>query len=316
MKNQHNKTALQTDYSIYAKLPSNVDEQILILKSRGMTVNDLTHAKKFLAENYFHRFLSYSVHFFESTLNNTSKLYRQNTDFKDVVKVYEFDSKLRLLILEAIEVIEISIKTQFIHLSWRYGAHFYLNHKLFRDHKLLNDSIERIQYQMRVSSDLLINEYFAKYHDPEMPPVWVAMDLISIGQLGKWLQNLKSEEDKKEVARRYKLHYSVLQAVVNNLTHIRNYAAHHARIWNHHYDFAECVIAGHKSMVENVLCSVDNKIYGLLILIIYILHQIGDARNFVRDLVNYITIYNIDINAMGFPDTWRQNFNDILNDEK
>lgn len=314
MYSQEKKSVVTTPESfIYSKLPASVEEQISILKSRGMIINNEKLARKFLSENYFHRFISYSVHFFESISNNNSKYYKKNIHFEDVIRVYEFDSKLRLLILEAIEKIEISIKTQFIHLSWKYGAHFYLNHKLFKDHKLLNDSIERLQYQIRASNDLLMNDYFAKYHDPEMPPVWVAMELISIGQLAKWFANLKSSDDKREIANRYKLHYTVLQSVVDNLTQIRNYAAHHARIWNHHYNFIECVVEGHNTIIGDALCSDDSRIYSVLILITYILHFIGNDRDFVSKLVNNIHLYQIDVNDMGFPNNWCQNFDDILN---
>lgn len=314
MYNQEKKSITTTpDNFIYSKLPASVEEQILILKSRGMLINNERLAKIFLSENYFHRFLSYSVPFFESISNNNSKCYKKNVYFEDVVRVYEFDSKLRLLVLEAIEKIEISIKTQFIHLSWKYGAHFYLNHKLFKDHKLLNDSIERLQYQIRSSNDLLMNDYFAKYHDPEMPPVWVAMELISIGQLAKWLINLKNSDDKHEISKRYKLHYTVLQSVVDNLTQIRNYAAHHARIWNRHYNFIECVVEGHNTIIGDALCSDDNRIYSVLILITYILHFIGNDKDFVSKLVNNISLYQIDVNDMGFPYNWRHNFDEILN---
>ncbi len=294
--------------NIYLNPPASVDDQIKILRSRGMIVDDYPFAKDFLEEVYFHRFLSYSVPFLE--LTNVRK-YKLNTNFKDVVKVYEFDSQLRNLILEAIEKIEISVRTQFINLSWKYGPHFYLNHKLFRDHRALNDSIERIQYQMKASHDILVSEYYHRYNDPDMPPIWIVMELTSIGQLSKWLLNLKNQDDKAAVAKRYQVHYSVLQAVLDNLTLIRNYAAHHNRIWNRHFSF-ECIIDDRHKSISHALCD-GSRIYSVLILITYFLKTLGIEQPFYKKLTGLISIYGINIKAMGFPENWQEHFSDVMN---
>ncbi|MBP7846810.1 MAG: Abi family protein [Burkholderiales bacterium] len=293
--------------NIYTSHPSSVDGQISILRQRGMLIDDYAFAKDFLEEVYFHRLLSYSVPFF---INGNPQQYQPGTKFSDVVKVYEFDSKLRLLILEAIEKIEISVRTQFINLSWKYGPHFYLDYKLFKDHKLLNDSIERIQYQLKVSRDLLVSEYYHRYHDPEMPPVWIAIELTTIGQLSKWLRNLKQVADKESIARRYKLHFSLLQSILDNLTLIRNYSAHHTRIWNRHFDF-ECILDEQHDTLEHALCE-GSRIYSVLLLMLYVLKTLGIEQPFYQHLVKLIEVYDVNIAAMGFPENWQANFQAVI----
>lgn len=294
--------------NIYLNPPASVDDQIKILRERGMIVDDYPFAKNFLEEVYFHRFLSYSVPFF---LNGDSRHYQLGTKFGDVVKVYEFDSQLRQLILGAIEKIEISVRTQFINLSWKYGSHFYLNHKLFRDHRQLNDSIERIQYQIKAGHDLLVSEYYHRYNDPDMPPVWIAVELTSIGQLSKWLMNLKNVEDKEAISRRYDIHYSVLQAILDNLTIIRNHSAHHTRIWNRHFSFDCSVSSDRHQLLNHALCD-GSRIYSVLFLITYVLKTLGLEQPFYKRLINLIQIYEIPIAAMGFPDNWQDNFSRIM----
>lgn len=298
--------------NIYNKLPVTINAQIDILTTRGMLITNIPLARKFLQENYFHRFISYSVVFFESKTINNSKKYIPGTTFEQVLDVYNFDSFLRELILHSIEKIEISIKTRFVELSHKYGAHFYLNHKHFKDHKLLNDSIERIQYQLKMNHELLVDSYCYHYNDPLMPPVWSAMEMVSIGQLGKWILNLKRVEDRQAVAEHYKLHYTVLQAVVDNLTLIRNNAAHHARIWNQHYEFIECVDAGHHELICDVLSRSNGKIYGVLALILHILTVLDDAHIFLDKLSSMIQKYDINVNEMGFPANWQNNFLNII----
>ena len=86
----------------YNKLPSSVNEQLAILQNRGMLIDDEYFARNFLKENYFYRFLNYSVSFFNSLSLHNDKHYRPGTCFTDVAKVYKFDSELRLLILKYI----------------------------------------------------------------------------------------------------------------------------------------------------------------------------------------------------------------------
>ena len=298
---------LSVQRNIYLNQPAGVNEQLQTLQKRGMIIDDYPFAKDFLEEVYFHRFLSYSVPFFDL---GDKYCYKSGTTFQDVVKVYEFDSQLRSMILEAIEKIEISVRTQFINLSWKYGSHFYLNHKLFRDHKLLNDSIERIQYQLKAGHDLLVTDYYHRYQDPDMPPIWIAIELTSIGQLSKWLMNLKNIADKEAVAKRYEIHYSVLQAILDNLTMIRNHSAHHTRIWNRSFKL-ECIIDERHLVLSNALCD-GSRIYSVLLLITYILKTLGIEQPFFKKLKNLIDIYGVNISAMGFPETWQNNFEAVM----
>ncbi|MBX9599111.1 MAG: Abi family protein [Burkholderiales bacterium] len=311
MTDIHEMNDLFEQRNIYLTPPASVDDQIKILRSRGMLVDDYAYAKDFLEEVYFHRFLSYSVPFLA---NGDSRRYQLNTKFADVVKVYEFDSQLRSLLLDAIEKIEISVRTQFTNLSWKYGSHFYLNHKLFRDHRQLNDSIERIQFQIKSGHDLLVSEYYHRYNDPAMPPVWIAVELTTIGQLTKLFMNLKHAEDKEAVAQRYQIHYSVLQAIMDNLTLIRNYSAHHTRIWNRHFNF-ECSLDNQHQLISHALCD-GSRMYSVLVLITYILKTLGVEQPFYKRLIGLISIYNINVDLMGFPSDWQDNFSILLHGKK
>ncbi|MEN9946187.1 MAG: hypothetical protein RLZZ293_573 [Pseudomonadota bacterium] len=295
--------------NIYQGSPSSVVEQIAILQQRGMIIDNFELANKFLEEVYFHRFLSYSVPFFAHT---NGKKYIPNTHFKQVVQIYKFDSKLRILLLDVIEIIEISIRTQFIKLSWKYGPHFYSNHKLFYEHKQLNDTLERLQYQLKNSQDLLIYQYYTRYNYPELPPVWVAMELFTIGQLVKLIANLKHLEDRNSIAEFYHLPYSVFIAVLDNLTLIRNNCAHHARIWNQHFTF-NCAWDSDLGQKLEHLCQ-DGKIYSILLLITHLLSslEVNKANQFVQNLTNLITKYQVNVELMGFSPDWQTKFHYIM----
>nr|WP_265575761.1 Abi family protein [Xenorhabdus griffiniae] len=50
------------------------------------------------------------------------------TTLEDVIQLYEFDRKLRLIILEQIQKVEIGLRTCLSeHMSGKYGAHWFMN---------------------------------------------------------------------------------------------------------------------------------------------------------------------------------------------
>jgi abortive infection bacteriophage resistance protein len=175
---------------------------------------------------------------------------------------------------------------------------------------LLNDSIERIQYQLDASNDLLVNEYFHRYQAPLMPPVWIAIELTSIGQLSKWLVNLRKVEDKEQISSRYHLHYRTLQSILDNLTLIRNYAAHHNRIWNLHYHL-DYVFSEHESAFTAKIAHCD-RIFGILVLICYLLKASRAEHEFFSQLTALLNKYQINTKLMGFPADWNEVFEEVL----
>ena len=76
------------------KLPATVDEQIGKLRERGCIVEDEEFARETLTDiNYFRL-----AHYFSLFLEEDGK-YREGTKFKQVMRVYDFDRKLRNLLM-------------------------------------------------------------------------------------------------------------------------------------------------------------------------------------------------------------------------
>ncbi|ASU15526.1 Abi family protein [Actinobacillus pleuropneumoniae] len=58
----------------------------------------------------YYRFSAYTIPF--QKLNNPNHHFKPNTTFDDILNLYIFDRELRLLVLDAIERIEVSVRTQ------------------------------------------------------------------------------------------------------------------------------------------------------------------------------------------------------------
>ena len=104
----------------YNKPPLTYLQQITLMQSRGLTVPDVAKAKKYLCGISYYRLSAYALPFqqVKDTFNN-------GTTFQDVLNLYLFDKELRLIAFDAIERLEVTIRTQIIYsLSHKYGSHW------------------------------------------------------------------------------------------------------------------------------------------------------------------------------------------------
>lgn len=99
-------------------------DQLALLKSRGLQVDDETAALDYLARIGYYRLSGYwyplrEIDKAESAAQNKpirTDNFIANSHFEDVVKLYVFDKRLRLLALDALERIEMAIRVDVAHL--------------------------------------------------------------------------------------------------------------------------------------------------------------------------------------------------------
>ena len=113
------------------KPPRTIQEQIDLLKSRGMVFQDESKAPHYLKNISYYRLKGY---WWEMQSDKINHRFHTNSLFEHVIDLYNFDRHLRLLIFDAIERIEVALRTKLIfHLSISYGPLWYLNHSIFTD---------------------------------------------------------------------------------------------------------------------------------------------------------------------------------------
>ena len=116
---------------LFNKTPKTFTEQLEILKSRGMVVSDEQKAIFHLSQVNYYRLGAYWLPF-EQT--HSPHCFQENTHFEHVWDLYVFDRELRLLVLDAIERIEVAIRTQFAYeIAHRHGAHAFMNQQYFKN---------------------------------------------------------------------------------------------------------------------------------------------------------------------------------------
>lgn len=101
-----------------------IDEQIEILRSRGLTIEDEAEAKDFLLRNNYYRVSGYSL-----TLRKND-VFAKSATFQNIEDIYNFDHEFRHIILHHIETIEVQMKSiycrqQFLSEELPSPVHFY-----------------------------------------------------------------------------------------------------------------------------------------------------------------------------------------------
>lgn len=124
----------------------------------------------------------------------------EESRFEDVISRYFFDKELRLILFDAIEAIEIALRTKMIyHLSQSFGGLFYTDKKLFVNESLHQQHIEDLMSEFMRSGEVFIKEYKRKYgvwkdgkctSFTQQPDAWVIFEVATFGTLSKIYKNL------------------------------------------------------------------------------------------------------------------------------
>ena len=227
------------------------DEQIELLRSRGMVVHDEDWAAAWLRRIGYYRLSAYwypfrVFHFEQDAETGGIRSIRTDdfvpeTTFSDAVNLYLFDRKLRLLLVDALERIEVSLRVE---VAYRLGkldtfAHLHEHnfHPKFRDRRDPRSGItafamwqQKYQGLVQRSKEDFVKHYREK-HGPDMP-IWVAIEVWDFGAVSQLLAMMKVP-DQQAIAARYGIaDFQVFASWVRSLSYLRNLVAHHSRVWN------------------------------------------------------------------------------------
>lgn len=97
----------------YSKQPVSIPDQVAKLKSRGLAIPDEAKAEFCLANISYYRLRAYTYPFQDNA--NPDHPFTTSISFAQIIDLYIFDRQFRLLVLDAIEKIEISMRTQVIY---------------------------------------------------------------------------------------------------------------------------------------------------------------------------------------------------------
>jgi len=293
----------------YTKSPISFKEQVDKLALHGLEVPDPTVAEFYLSQLNYYRFAAYCVPFEQ---DHATHRFRSGIRFDDVLNLYTFDRELRLLVLDAIERFEVSLRTQMAYqLSQRHNsAHPHLKPEIFGNQGFYDASVRQLSREIENSTEEFIRHLMAKYAE-SLPPIWAAVELMTMGQLSKWFSNIKERSDRQAIAQIYGVDEKILRSFCKHLTLIRNTCAHHGRLWNR--DFVNTMTLPNKGPValrSGLQRFAENdrrkrKLYNALVMLGFLMDTISPGHHWKQRLKQLIDAHRIDTRPMGFPDDWQ-----------
>lgn len=289
----------------YTKPPLPIARQIQILKDRGLIINDEERAYRYLSFISFYRLRAYTYPYQNNT--KPDHPFYPDISFDQILQTYLFDRKLRLLVFDAIERIEIALRTQIIYqYAISHGSHWYENRNLYRKKYYFDRDLNLIDKELKRSNEVFIKHYKNTYSEPARPPVWMTFETISMGLLSKIYENLQLSPEKKKIARMFGLgHPKVLESWMHSLSVIRNICAHHGRLWNREIPASMKFPKNPNGVWLKNNDFSKGKMYMALSSILFFLNTIIPNNHFKDKLNNLINTYpDIPLAKMGFPENW------------
>lgn len=212
-----------------------IDEQLEILKSKGLKISDIDYAKDvLLRENYF--FISGYRHLFLKSPKD--RMFIPGTDFSELYAMFNFDRQIRNIFFKNILIVENNAKSIFSYqLSKKYGIKEkdYLNPSNFdRSNdkaRQVNDLLKKIKRQIRVNGGQhsATMHYISNYG---YVPFWVVVKVLSFGLISE-LYTIMKKEDQKDIAMVYGISPDDLMVYLPILANFRNLCAHEDIMYDH-----------------------------------------------------------------------------------
>lgn len=311
-------------YMDYTKRPLTLHQQVEKLQNRGLLIDDEQLAERYLSNISYYRFRAYTYPFQDNTNPAADhKFKKDDIHFSDIVDLYCFDRRLRSLMFNAIEKIEVAVRAKIVQAYSEVtgNSHWFNDRSLYKHKEVLDRNgqpttaydllMKDIEGEIKRSNEDFIKHYYNKYANPPMPPAWMTLEVLSLGTLSKLYQQLKKSPQKKAIAKQFGLNNDrVFANWLHAIAVWRNCCAHHSRIWNR-----RCIInlqmptnTDFPFLDKQTLNTLHpNKVFTVLCCIKYISNIISPDSDLKRNILSIIGDGGnlLNLQEMGFPKNWK-----------
>ena len=214
----------------YTKPPLSAPDMVKLLQSKGLVISDEPKAQRYLNTIGYYRLSAYFIPFYSQ-----KDTFQSNVSFDDVLSLYIFDRKLRLLTLDPVQRIEVAVRTAISnHMSLKYDPFWILDCGHFEDfnkyHRLIGLCLKYAGPEAGHSQPC--RHYFTTYGEHPLPPSWMLIEELPMDCWSKLFANLKNKQDKRAIADQFQFSWRDFASWLQTVTVIRNILAHHRRFWN------------------------------------------------------------------------------------
>ena len=307
------------------KFHKSVAEQIALLKSRGMAIDDDVEAAATLNRIGYYRLSGYFYPLRKTQPYGTPGRqddFQEGTTLSLISQLYEFDRQLRLHVLDGVERIEVAMRSDIAH---RLGQRHRLAHEMttqldgrfctdkdYRGNTAFENWCARLKEVLKRAG----KEDFVKHHNGAYGgkmPIWVITEVWDFGLLSKFFAGMRYK-DRDFICQRYGLPApKYLESWLRAVNFARNVCAHHSRLWNRNFadrpTFAP-VQAHHKlaHLVGNE--HAQTRVYGTLCALRTMQGVVAPGNEWSIRLkalcATFPTSPLLSLESAGFPPDWEQ----------
>lgn len=257
------------------KTATTIDEQLALLKQRGMQIPDEEKAREILLDIGYYRLGFYWFPYEKSfpSKKDRDHLFKPGTSFDKVIALYYFDHDFRGILSPYLYRIEVNLRTFLIYTA----SNLYKNNPTwFADNRVVSNKF--IEYLPSCYSTILKNEaikhHHQKYRNDIYAPAWKTLEYMTFGDILYLVANLKSEHLKQEIAGHYGLrNVKVFESYMNTIRLMRNLCAHGHNIYD--LKLQKSIKAGPISVMEGAR---HHNLTGALLVISHVLKTISSNR--------------------------------------
>ena len=291
----------------YTKPSLSVADQVKLLEARGMAIDDQAFAVRALSTVSYYRLSAYSYPF---RSRPHSGQFRDGTTFDEVWRYYRFDRRLKGVVLDGIERVEIATRTKIVNrFTEQYGAFGYRDTANFAmpvDMIRFTKTLTLIDDETARSNEEFVSHFRKTYDSADGMPLWMAAELMTFGNMLTFFRMLKMK-DKKAIAHEFSVNADTFETWLKSLNFVRNVCAHHGRLWNRHLAIAPGIPIKDVKWHEKRYPIVPSRIYSVLCilkqLIDVIAPQSGWKGRFFALLADFPDIHRL---SMAIPTGFEQ----------
>lgn len=296
---------------MFDKKAFTLTQQVEQLQERGLEIKRPRIAEKYLINISYYRLGEY---WYVMQSDKEKHIFKPNSNFEDVITLYNFDADLRLLLFGVIEKIEISLRTKLIYyLSHEIDPWWFQNFEIFADSKALVKTLSNLEEEISRTKDDSIKKHIKKHKDDgRFPPAWKSLEQTSFGALSKLYGNLKNNVNaKNQIAKDFgAVNHTYLPSWLQSIAQIRNFCAHHSRLWNRNLPGTVKLLPKPPNpwIVDNINVPKQHEfsqLYVHMCLMRYMLNTIIPQNDFSTKLSDLLAQYpSVDPNALGMKPNW------------
>lgn len=253
-----------------------------------------------------------------------SEQFLASASFDHVIALYNFDRQLRLLWLDALERIEVAVRSDIVNLLAPRGVWAHRDPGQFSrrfqkygvgsKHKWVThaDWLKKVDELEAGSRDELFVKHYRRTYTPAFLPLWESREVWTFGTVKLALEGLRFV-DLQRISRRYGLapqEASCLNSWLRAFNYVRNLCAHHTRLWNRALNNPpdiRCSIPELAHLQHDL--HAQSRVYAALAVTVLLMRVVSPGSTWaarLRALVHgFPAAPGVALRAMGFPPDWQ-----------